>query len=33
MKLELFVLGKKRFLMRVENIGDTFDSNGVQKSE
>lgn len=27
MKLELFTLGRNSLLMRVENIGDLFDSN------
>lgn len=28
MKLELFTLGRNSLLMRVENIGDVYDSNG-----
>ena len=28
MKLELFTLGRNKILMRVENIADTFDSQG-----
>ena len=29
MKLELFTLGMNSIMMRVENIGDIFDTNGV----
>jgi len=28
MKLELFILGKNSLMMRVENIGDIFNTNG-----
>ena len=28
MKLELFTLGRNNLMMRVENIGDIFNSNG-----
>jgi hypothetical protein len=28
MKLEMFTLGRNSILLRVENIGDIFDSNG-----
>lgn len=28
MKLELFTLGRNSLMMRVENIGDIFNSNG-----
>ena len=29
MKLELFTLGKNSIMMRVENIGDIFNTQGV----
>ena len=29
MKLELFTMGRNKILMRVENIADTFDSQGT----
>lgn len=29
MKLELFIMGRNSLLMRIENIGDIFNSNGV----
>lgn len=28
MKLELFTMGRNQIMMRVENIGDIFNSNG-----
>jgi len=28
MKLSLYVMGKNKVLMRIENIADTFDSDG-----